>query len=102
MTILRKVYASSVASLASLYGMKCPYFVNLSVMTRIESNTTFVIGSFEDGSLTIKSKAIDFHAPFGVGGDLRSPYGECLFDFDLQQMSHSNTTFSTCFLSPGK
>src|SRR3982074_2723675 len=96
MTTLRKVYASSIASLASLYGMKCLYFISLSVMTKIESYMTFVIGSLESGSLTIKSKAINFHAPCGVGGDLRSPYGACLFDFDLLQMLHSKTTFSTC------
>jgi len=98
----RKVYASALASLASKYGMKYPYFVSLSVMTRIESYSTPVNGSFESRSLTMKSKAIDFHAPFSVGGDLSCPYGKCLLAFDLLQMSHSYTTVSTYFLNPRK
>jgi len=98
----RKVYASALASLASKYGMKYPYFVSLSVMTRIESYSTPVNGSFKSGSLTMKSKAIDFHAPFSIGSDLSCLYGKCLLDFDLLQMSHSYTTVSTCFRKPRK
>ena len=82
--------------------MKYPYFVSLSVMTRIESYSVPVIRSLESGNLTIKSSAIDFHAPISTGGDLSCPYGECLLDFNLLQISHSRTTVSTCFLIPRK
>ena len=60
MTTLKKVYASLIASLASLYSMKCLYFISLSIMTKIKLYTTFVISSLEGRSLTTKSKAINF------------------------------------------
>jgi hypothetical protein len=101
MMILRKVYASSLASLLSLYGTKYPYLVSLSVTTQIESHTAFVIGSLDGGNLTMKSNAIDFHALPGVGG-CSSPYGACLLALLFWHMSHSVTVVSTCFLIPGK
>jgi hypothetical protein len=71
-------------------------------MTRIASYSVPVIRSLEGGSLTIKLSAIDFHAPVGMGGDFSCPYGACLLDFNLLQISHSRTTVSTYFLIPRK
>ena len=93
---------SALASLTFKYGMKYLYFVSLSMMTRIESYSTLINRSFKSGSLTMKSKAIDFHAPFSVGGDLSCLYGKCLLAFNLLQMSHSYTTISTYFRKPRK
>jgi len=50
----------------------------------------------------MKSKAIDFHAPFSIGSDLSCLYSKCLLDFNLLQMSHSYTTVSTYFCKPRK
>jgi hypothetical protein len=41
--------------LASLYSIKMLYLISLLIMTRIKSNLTLVISSFDLGSLTIKS-----------------------------------------------
>ena len=71
-------------------------------MTRIESYSVPIIRSLESGNLTIKSSAIDFHAPIGIGGDLGCLYGKCLLDLDLLQISHSRMTVSTYFLIPRK
>jgi hypothetical protein len=66
------VYVSSVVLLASMYSTKCLYLVSLSVITRIELYLTLVIGSFERGSLTMKSRAMDFYTPSSVGGNFSS------------------------------
>ena len=93
---------SALALLASKYRMKYLYFVSLSIITRIESYSTPINGSFKSGSLTIKSKAINFYAPFSIRSDLSYLYGKCLLDFNLLQMSHSYTIVSTYFLNPRK
>jgi len=77
------VYASTLALLTSKYRMKYLYFMSLSIMTRIKSYSTPVNGSFKSKSLTMKSKAINFHAPFSIRSDLSCPYGKCLLDFNL-------------------
>ena len=77
MMVLVNVYARSSAVNASLYGMKCAYFVNLSLITRMLSYSTPVSGSFDKGSLTIKSSAIDDQAFSSIDGDYSFPYGLC-------------------------
>ena len=78
------------------------YFVSLSMITRIVSYSIPVNRSLEGGSLTIKSKAIDFYAPFSTSVNISYLYSRCLLDFDLLQMLYSLTTISTCFLIPRK
>ena len=56
--------------LDSIYSTMYAYFVNLSIMTRIESYSTPIIRSFKRGSLTTKSKAIDFYSLGSIGVDL--------------------------------
>jgi hypothetical protein len=46
-----------------LYSMKYPYFVNLSVTTKIESYLNLVPDSTKAGNLVIKSIAIFYYAP---------------------------------------
>ena len=82
--------------------MKYLYFVSLSIIIRIKSYSVPVIRSLESSNLTIKSSAINFHAPISMGSDLSCLYGECLLDFNLLQISHSRTTISTYFLIPRK
>ena len=77
------MYASALVSLTSKYRMKYLYFMSLSIMTRIKSYSTPVNGSFKSRSLTMKSKAINFHAPFSIGSDLSCLYSKCLLDFNL-------------------
>jgi hypothetical protein len=61
-----KIFANYLAVLASLNGMKYTYLVSLSVIMRIESYISPVVGSLDIGSLMTKSKAIDFQGCFGV------------------------------------
>ena len=97
-----KVYASTLALLASRYSTNFLYFVSLSMITRIELYSTPVNRSLESRSLTMKSKAINFYTSFGTSVNMSCLYGKCLLDFDLLQMSHSLTTVSTYFLIPRK
>jgi hypothetical protein len=55
----RNVYAKSIAFEASMYGNMWTYLVNQSMITNMLSYSTLVIGSFNDGSLVMKSIAMD-------------------------------------------
>ena len=59
-------YTRSSADMSSRHGMKYPYFVSLSVTTNTESYSSVVPGSFDFGSLTMKSIAMSCHAPVGA------------------------------------
>jgi hypothetical protein len=47
----------------SLYGTKYPYFINLFIMTKIESYLIFVSDSTKIGNLVIKFIAILYYTP---------------------------------------
>jgi len=101
-TFLINAYTSSLASLLFLYNANILYLVVLSIITQITLYITFVIGSFDCGSLIIKSNTIDFYTPAGVGGGCNSPYGTCLFILLLLYKSHFIITSFTTFFSPEK
>src|ERR1700729_2013844 len=102
MTYFANMYARSSADKLSKYGIKYAYFVSLSMMIKIESYLTFVIGSFDRDSFIIKSITTFFQAPFNACGDYIFPYSLCLNVLFLLQTSHLRIRSSTYFLIPGK
>ena len=54
------------------------YFVNLSTITRIESNLSFVIESLDFGNFVIKSIVIEFYSFINILVNLIYSYGEYL------------------------
>ena len=54
------------------------YFVNLSIITRIESNLFFVIGSSNLGNFVIKFIIIEFYSFTGILVNLIYLYGKYL------------------------
>ena len=60
------MYIRSYAVAFSLYNMKYPYFVNLSITTKIESYLILISGSTETGNLIIKSITIFYYTPAGA------------------------------------
>jgi len=72
-----KVCAICNTILFSMYSIIYAYLVYLSVITRIESYLNPVIRSFNSGSFTIKSSAIDFYGLRGVVSDFISLYRAC-------------------------
>jgi hypothetical protein len=58
-----KMYVRFYTVAFSLYSMKYPYFVNLSVTTKIESYLILILGLIETGNLVIKSIATFYYTP---------------------------------------
>ena len=83
MMVLKSAYARSSAVDASLYGIKYPYFVVLLLITSMLSYSTFVSGSSDGGSLTMKLSVIVSYALSGVGSDCSRLYGLCRDDLDF-------------------
>jgi DNA-directed RNA polymerase subunit L len=57
------MYVKSCAVTFSLYDIKYPYFVNLSITIKIESYLILIPNLTEAGNLIIKSIATFYHAP---------------------------------------
>jgi hypothetical protein len=58
--------------------------------------------SLDNGILTTKSRAIDFHGWDSIKGNLIYPYGVCLAALFHIQVLQLITTSLTVFLIPGK
>ncbi len=56
------MYVKSSANVAFLYDKKYSYLISLSVIINIESYVVLITLSFDFDSLTIKFKAMLFHA----------------------------------------
>ena len=54
------------------------YFINLSTITRIESNLFFIIGFSDPGNFVIKSIIIESYSFFNILINLIYPYGKYL------------------------
>ena len=54
------------------------YFINLSIITRIESNLSFIIKFFNLGNFVIKSIIIEFYSFTNILVNLIYPYGKYL------------------------
>ena len=87
-----KLYARSVAVLASLYGTESPKFVSRSDITKMVSYPVLEIGYFDSGSFTIKSSAIKSQGFCGTASDCSSPYGLCLAASLRMQVSYQSIT----------
>ena len=68
-TTLLKMYTKSSVVEASLYSLRYMNFVRLSTITSILSYTMLVRGSFDSGSLVIKSRVTIDHGCSRVGAD---------------------------------
>ena len=97
--VLKSTYTRSSAVDASLYSIKYLYFIVLSLITSMLSYSTFVSGSSNGKSLTIKLSIIVSHALSRVDSDCSRPYGLCRNDLDFAQVSHSLMYFSISFRS---
>jgi hypothetical protein len=71
------VYVKSIAFEASIYNNMWIYLVNRSMITNMLSYSTLIIGSFNSGSLMIKSIMMDYQALLGVLRDCILLYGLC-------------------------
>jgi hypothetical protein len=60
------MYIKSCAVAFSLYDMKYPYFINLSITIKIESYLILVSGLIEADNLVIKSIATFYYTPAGA------------------------------------
>ena len=69
--------------IASLNGINIMSLISLSMAIIIESNTMFIIGSFNGGNLTIKSINIEFHGLLNTYNGYSNPYSLCLGIFIL-------------------
>ena len=77
-TIYKNVYASSLILLPSLYRIKYIYFVSLSTIVKILLYLTFVNGSSDSRSFTIKSYKIDSYSYYTTDRGYNSLYSLCL------------------------
>ena len=66
------------AFIASLYSNICVYLVSQSTTMRMALYVSPVYKSFNNGSLTMKSIAMDCHGLSGVSGLFSYLYGRCL------------------------
>ena len=67
-TILLKMYVKSFAVDAFLYDLRYAYLVSVSTITSMLSYVVPMRGSFDVGSLVMKSRAIDDYAYSGNVG----------------------------------
>ena len=67
MTSYRKTYTKSSIVLSVLNGTSIIYFVNLSIMIRIESYPAPITGSINSGNSLIKSYNIDLYGFSSIG-----------------------------------
>ena len=74
-TTLLKIYAKSSIVEASLYGLRYVNFVKLSIITSMLSYIVPMRGSFDNGSLVMKSRVTIDHGCSRVGADWSNPYG---------------------------
>ena len=72
------ITANMAAFIASLYGNIYIYLVSRSMIIRIASYISPIHESFNSGSLTIKSIAIDCHGLSSVSGLFSYLYKRCL------------------------
>ena len=68
-TTLLKIYARSSAVDASLYGSRYTNFVKLSTITNMLSYAMPMRGSFDNGSLVMKSRVTVDHGCSRAGAD---------------------------------
>ena len=71
------------------------YFISLSIMTMIELKVSYVAGSFNSGSLTIKSIVISSYSDSGTGANCICLYLACLADLFCWYWIHSLIYCST-------
>ena len=79
----RKTYINLLAVVISLNGINIIFLVNLSTVTIIKLNTTFVIDSFNSDNLTIKSIDTELHSFLSTYNSYSNPYSLCLGVFIL-------------------
>ena len=79
----RKIYINLLAVAASLNKINITSLVNLSTIIIIKSNTTFIINSFDGGSLTIKFIDIELHGLPSTYNGYNNLYSLCLGIFIL-------------------
>ena len=79
----RKIYANLSAVAASLNKINIISLINLFTAIIIKLNTMFVIGSFNNDSLTIKSIDTELHGLLGICNSYNNLYGLCLGVFVL-------------------
>ena len=77
MTCLKKSLVVSSSVILVEQGMKIPYFVSLSTMTKMLSKP------FEFGSSGIKSMVTTSNRRVGMGMGRKSPTGACLLGLDF-------------------
>ena len=68
-TTLLKIYAKSSIVEASLYGSRYVNFVKLSTITSMLSYAMPMRGSFDNGSLVMKSRVTINHGYSSIGAD---------------------------------
>jgi hypothetical protein len=61
-----KMYARSYVMAFSLYSMKYPYFVSLSITIKIKSYLILILGLTEADNLVMKFIATFYYAPVGA------------------------------------
>ena len=71
----------------SKYDLKYLYLLNLSTITNILLYLVFISRSYNLGSLTIKSIAIDVYIVFSISSGYSNLYGLCLECFTLLYIS---------------
>ncbi len=91
------IYTISSTEISSVYTIKYPYFVNLSIMTSIMLYIYPIIKYFNFSNFIIKSYNITSYSLFSISTGYSSLYGLCLLNLFLQQFKYFLITSLTKF-----
>src|SRR6266567_6892706 len=92
-TFLIYIYTISSAEISSIYTIKYPYLVNLSIMTNIILYTCPVTRSFNFSNFIIKSYNMTPYGLLNVFTNYSFLYSLCLLNLFLWQFKYSLMTF---------
>src|SRR6266568_918427 len=87
----------SSAKISSIYTIKYPYLVNLSIITNIILYTCPITRSFNFNNFIIKSYNITSYNLFSISTNYSSLYSLCLLNLFLWQFRHSFMIFLAKF-----